>query len=211
MKRFILGVSIAAVLVLTGCGQQKNASTDKTNGKEDQTMASIAGKKVLMIIASNKFRDEELFESRKVLNQAGAVTIVASSKVGTITGMLGGEAEASADIKKVKVSDYDAVIFVGGTGAGEYFNDPTAHKIAQEAASAGKVVGAICIAPSTLANAGLLKGKKATCYVSEKANLIAKQAEYSGKGVEVDGKIITADGPGSAKAFGQALVKALQE
>ena len=210
MKRFILGLSIAAVLFLTGCGQQKNASTDKTNGKEGDTMASIAGKKVLMIIASNKFRDEELFESRKVLSQAGAVTTVASSKVGTITGMLGGEAEATLDIKKVEASDYDAVVFVGGTGASEYFNDPTAHKIAQYTVAAGKVLGAICIAPSTLANAGLLKGKKATCYASEKANLIAKQANYTGKGVEVDGKIITADGPGSAKAFGQAILKALQ-
>ena len=174
-------------------------------------MGSIDGKKVLLIIASNKFRDEELFECRKVLDQAGAVTTVASSKVGTITGMLGGEAEVTLDIKKVKANDYDAVVFIGGTGASEYFNDPTAHKIAQETVATGKVLGAICIAPSTLANAGLLKGKKATCYISEKANLIAKGANYTGKGVEVDGKIITADGPGSAKAFGQAIVKALQE
>ena len=174
-------------------------------------MAGIDGKKVLMIIASNKFRDEELFESREVLSQAGAEITVASSKVGTVTGMLGGKAEASLDIKQVRAADYDAVIFVGGSGASEYFDDPTAHKLAQEAAAAGKVVGAICIGPSTLANAGLLKGKKATCHASEKANLIAKQANYTGKAVEVDGQIITADGPGSARIFGQAVLKALEQ
>lgn len=210
MKRFILGLGIAAVFVLAGCGRQKEAGIDEASGKEGDTMASIAGKKVLMIIASDKFRDEELFESHKILSEAGADITVASSKVGSITGMLGGKAQASKDIKEVRAGDYDAVIFVGGSGASEYFNDLTAHKIAQEAVAASKVVGAICIAPSTLANAGVLAGKKATCYTSEKANLIVKQADYTGKGVEVDGKIITADGPDSAKAFGQAIVKALQ-
>lgn len=207
--RFILAVWV--VLTLVGCGQQREAATDTTSGKEGDTMAGVAGKKVLMIIASDKFRDEELFDAREVLSEAGAEITVASSKLGSVTGMLGGEAEATVDIKEVEAGDYDAVIFVGGIGASEYFDDPTAHKLAQKAAAAGKVVGAICIAPSTLANAGLLKGKKATCYASEKANLIAKQANYTGKGVEVDGRIITADGPGSAKAFGQAIAKALQE
>ena len=205
MKRFILGLGISALAILAACAQQNG-----TSKKEGEAMANITGKKVLMIIASDKFRDEELFEPHKILSEAGAEITVASSKVGSITGMLGGKAQAGKDINEVKAGDYDAVIFIGGSGASEYFNDLTAHKIAQEAAAAGKVVGAICIAPSTLANAGLLEGKKATCYASEKANLIVKNAHYTGKGVEVDGKTITADGPGSAKAFGQAIVKALQ-
>ncbi|NIA06329.1 MAG: DJ-1 family protein [Actinobacteria bacterium] len=211
MKTVLLGLLVMTALVLIGCGQPNDASPGAHSGKEGETMANITGRKVLMIIASDKFRDEELFESRDILNQAGARITVASSKVGTVTGMLGGTAQVSLDIKQADAADYDAVIFVGGSGASEYFNDPTAHKIATDAAASGKVVAAICIAPSILANAGLLEGKKSTCYVSQKANLLSKQADYTGNSVEVDGNIITADGPNSSIAFGQAVLKALQQ
>jgi protease I len=101
-------------------------------------------------------------------------------------------------------------VFIGGTGSSEYFNNPTAHSIAQEAAASGKLLGAICIAPSTLANAGLLDGRKATSYSSEEGNLKSKGATFTGAGVEADGKIITADGPSSAGQFGKALLEALK-
>ena len=205
MKRFILALSISTLVILAACAQQNGPGK-----KEGEAMPNITGKKIVMIIASDKFRDEEFLKPRDILSQAGADITVASSKLGTLTGMLGGKAQATLDIKQVSAADYDAVIFVGGSGASEYFNDPTAHKIAQDAVAADKVLAAICIAPSTLANAGLLKGKRATCFASEKANLIARQAEYTGKPVEVDGRIITADGPTSATAFGKAILTALQ-
>jgi len=173
-------------------------------------MAELKGKKAVMIIASSQFRDEELFETRKVLEAAGVKVTLASSSLKEATGMLGGKAKADVLLKDVKASDYDAVIFVGGMGANEYFADVTAHALAREAVNTGKVVAAICIAPSTLANAGVLKGKKATCYPSEKGNLVKKGADHTGKNVEKDGKLITADGPTSAKAFGHALVEAMK-
>ena len=123
--------------------------------------------------------------------------------------MLGGAAEATALIGSVTALAYDAVIFVGGSGSSEYFASSTAHRIAADAARGGKVLAAICIAPSTLANAGLLQGRKATAYPSEKANLIAKGATFTGSAVEQDGRIITADGPGSARDFAEAIAHAL--
>ena len=71
------------------------------------------------------------------------------------------------------------------------------------------LLAAICIAPSILANAGLLEGKKVTSYSSEASNIKSKGANYTSRPVEQDGKIITADGPGSAKAFGKAIAEAL--
>lgn len=204
MKRLLLSLSTAVLAVLAGCAQQNQT------GKEGDAMADITGKNILMIIAGDKFRDEELFEPHEILTDAGADITIASSKVGTITGMLGGKAQATLDITQANPADYHAVIFVGGSGSSEYFDNSTVHKIATDATAAGKVVGAICIAPSTLANAGLLKGKKATCYASQKSNLLDKQANYTGKGVEIDGNIITADGPASATAFGKAILTALQ-
>ena len=112
-------------------------------------------------------------------------------------------------IGKVKVEDYDAVIFVGGVGAKEYFESEAAHKLAREADEKEKIVAAICIAPSILANAGILKGKKATAYPSEKTNLEAKGAVFVDENVVVDGRIITANGPGAAAEFGEAIVEGL--
>jgi protease I len=112
-------------------------------------------------------------------------------------------------LKDVKADEYDVVVFVGGSGAKEYWNDLTAHSLAKSAAEKGKLVCAICIAPVTLANAGLLEGKKATVWKGNATALKQKGATYTGADVETDGKFITADGPESAAKFGRAIVRAL--
>jgi protease I len=166
-------------------------------------------KKALMIIAPNNFRDEELFDTKEALEESGIKVIIASTTMSVAKGSRGRTAIPDIKIEQTNVEDYDAVIFVGGSGASVYFNNKIAHKIASNAFMRGKVLAAICIAPSTIANAGLLQGKKATCFSSEIENLKAKGAIYTGKHVEKDGKIITADGPQSAKEFGKTIAKAL--
>ncbi len=166
--------------------------------------------KAVMIIASSNFRDEELFQTKEVLEAAGVKVTVASSSLVVSRGTLGGKAKPEILITDIKVADYDAVIFVGGSGSQEYFNNPIAHKIVNDAASFNKVLAAICIAPVTLANAGVLKGKRATAYPSEGDKLEMKGASYTKRGVEVHGKIVTADGPGSARRFGEAIADLLK-
>jgi len=94
---------------------------------------------------------------------------------------------------------------VGGGGASEYFNDKTAQNIANDAVQAGKLLCAICIAPATLANAGVLKGKKATCFSSVESSLVKGGATVEKRDVVQDGKIITANGPGAAKEFAKTI------
>jgi protease I len=190
------------MLVVGGCG----AGTADGDGA---TKLDLTGKKVVMIIAPEKFRDEELFEPKELLEAAGATVKIASTSLEEATGMRGGKAKADLLLADVKVAEYDAIVFIGGSGASVYWDDATAHAIAVEAAESGKVLGAICIAPVTLAKAGVLDKKKATVYKSERSKLEAAGAKYTGAAVEVDGNIITADGPSSAKAFGQALAEAL--
>ena len=169
----------------------------------------MPGKNVLMVIAPSNFRDEELFQTKSELEKAGATVTIASKGKGEKTGMLGGRANATVDITEADVGNYDAVVFVGGTGSAAYFNDETAKSLASKAYAEGKIVAAICIAPSILANADLLEGKKVTAFSSEAQNLQEKGATFTGKGVEVDGKIITADGPQSATEFGKTIAEAL--
>jgi protease I len=77
--------------------------------------------------------------------------------------------------------------------------------LVKEANRAGKVVSAICLAPVTLANAGLLEGKRATAYPSAESFLKWKGAIYTGNAVEVEGNIVTANGPEAAEEFAQAV------
>jgi len=172
-------------------------------------MKRLEGKKILMIIGSKDFRDEELLEPKKIFEDEGAKVIIASSTLEPIKGMLGKIIKADILIDDVKVDDYDAIIFVGGIGAKEYWENTTAHKIAKEAIEKDKKLGAICLAPVILAKAGVLKDKKATVWKSERRQLTDNGAQYTGKYLEVDGNIITADGPESARYFGLAILDAL--
>lgn len=170
----------------------------------------IKGKNVLLIIAHRRFRDEELLETKKVIEEAGGITAIASTDLTPARGMFGALATPNFTLDRVVVDRYDAVVFIGGSGSEVYFRNPRAHLIAREAFEKNKILGAICIAPCILANAGVLEGKKATVWDGKYIEILkAKKVEYTGETVTVDGNIITANGPEAAKEFGEAIVGAL--
>lgn len=146
-----------------------------------------------------------------MLEKAGVSVVTASLMTGQITGIKGMKTVSDITLAAASASDYDAVVFIGGGGAQVLFNNPDAQKLAKDAEAQEKVIGAICIAPAIVANAGVLKGKKVTSFPSVKMILAAGGAEYTGKAVEVDGKVITANGPEAATEFGEAVLKALQK
>lgn len=168
-----------------------------------------ANKQIVMIIAFERFRDEEYSFPKEVFEKAGIKVTTASSKTGTATGKLGMEARVDITLEQVRVADYDAVLFIGGPGSFNYYDNEECHKIAQETIEQNKILGAICAGPGILARAGVLKGKKATMF-EDTGELAKGGAVYTGKGVEIDGKIITATGPSTAKAWGEAIVRALK-
>ncbi|MCE5203755.1 MAG: DJ-1/PfpI family protein [Actinomycetia bacterium] len=165
--------------------------------------------RVLMVIAPEMFRDEEYEHPKTVLEQRGATVTTASVAPGTCRGKLGMRATATIAVADADARDYDAVVFVGGDGASVFFDDPHAHQLARAASENGRVLAAICIAPGILARAGLLAGRRATAFESEKADLITHGALFTGAPVEVDGRVITANGPAAARLFGEAIADAL--
>lgn len=196
MRGFLFLLFISSMVLFAGCVKE-----EKFN---------LEGKSILMVIAPKNFRDEELQKPYDIFTKAGARVRIASSSLKEATGMFGKRVKPDILLEDVNVSEYDAIIFVGGSGASQYFNDPLAIRIAREAYEKGKVIGAICIAPSILANAGILEGKRATSFSSEKSNLEAHGATFTGRNIEVDGRIVTASGPHVAKEFGETIAKLLQ-
>lgn len=172
-------------------------------------------KKILMVIAKNGFRDEEFQAPCEKFKADNIEVIVASSSLGQAKGKFGSTAEVDVVIGDANSAEFEAVVFVGGPGANEYFNNKVSHKIAREMFDSGKIVAAICIAPVTLANAGVLKGKKATVWSSSEDKFGIDQlknygAEFVDKPVVVDGNLVTANGPAAAADFASEILKRLK-
>lgn len=81
---------------------------------------------------------------------------------------------ADALAEELDYSAFDAAILPGGIpGVDNLKADATVRKVCTEFAAAGKVVAAICAAPSVLAAFGILQGKKATVYPGMEDKLTA--------------------------------------
>lgn len=175
------------------------------------TVTTQSGRRVLLVVAPTGFQDEELFATKRNLELAGVQTAITSARMGPLAGMLGGTAQAAMLLNQANVSDFDAVVFIGGTGALDYQNNPTAQNLARQASVRGKVLAAIGTAPSILAAAGVMRGVRCTAYLSERERLTRASAVYTGNPAEKDGNIITATGPMAVNLFTQAILEGLGE
>jgi protein deglycase len=106
----------------------------------------------------------------------------------------------------VDPAEFDLLLIPGGPGVEELRRDGRAAVLARDFHQAGKPVAAICAAPLVLQDAGLLEGRRFTCYLSVREELPAAVEER----VVVDGGIITSRGAGTALDFGLALVEVLE-
>lgn len=160
---------------------------------------------VLMIVAPTMFRDEEYAHPKEVFESRGAVVTTASTRPGPAMGRFGLRTTADLAVADADPAIFDAVVFVGGAGAEVFFDDRDAHELAKRAHDLGKVVAAICIAPSILAHAGLLAGRRATAFPDREADLTSHGAIWTGDRVTTDAPFVTANGPDAAYEFGEAV------
>ncbi len=111
-------------------------------------------------------------------------------------------------LEKALEQAYDMVVLPGGQpGTNNLKADSRIINFLNTMAQQGKYISAICAAPSVLAKAGLLDGKRATCFpgaLDSFPNVLQQKAA-----VVEDGKIITSRGPGTAMDFALTLVERL--
>ncbi len=206
-KLFTLLIFLLVVVGLSGCIKQ-------TEKKEIIPMEILSRKKVVIIIAKQGFQDIEYHDTKNALEADGIEITTASSSAGQATDKLGRKVAVDKTLQELKIEDFDAVVFIGGSGALEYIESALAHQLAHKAVEKEKILGAICIAPTILAKAGVLEGKKATVWSDPmtQAPIQVLQdggAEYVDQAVVVDDKIVTANGPSAASEFGQKIVEML--
>lgn len=215
MKRSLIFFIILVILILGALGYRLRLQNLFLKEERPMTEKVLENKKIALIIAFRDFRDEEYFIPRNILKKAGAEVLTLSSQKGTAIGAEGGEAKVDLEVSEFRAESFDAIVFIGGPGMAKKLDDGDFQRIAQEAQEAGKLVGAICIAPALLAKAGLLSDKKATVWSSplDKSPIKILEeggAEYLEEKVVIDNKVITANGPAAAEEFGQAIIEALK-
>ncbi len=107
-------------------------------------------------------------------------------------------------------NDFDLIVLPGGLPGADHLNaDPRIHQIITRLANDGKYVGAICAAPKVLLENGVLDGKKATAYPGSLNGIDTSKIELSDAAVQIDGKVITSKGPGTAMDFALTLIEML--
>ena len=111
-------------------------------------------------------------------------------------------------ISEIDFNEYDCMILPGGkVGTQRLEANQYLMKRLDEYIKAGKLVCAICAAPSILGHNGYLNGKEAVCYPTFESHLTG--ATIPAAEVAHDGNIITSRGMGTAIAFAGEIVKTI--
>jgi protease I len=183
-----------------------------------EEMMNLENKKILMIISPENYRDEEFEIPYKKFTESGAEVTVASLRKGKATGMFGSEFDVKTDLSEVVSSNYDGIVFIGGMGVPSVRSDKRAVEIAAQGVDR-KVLAAICWAPTILAKAGAVKGKRTTVWLGDDPEYNMKTSEImteSGAHFEdglvvEDGNIVTGNGPDAAEKFADEIIKKLSD
>lgn len=112
-----------------------------------------------------------------------------------------------ADIPITQITDEDiegAVLPGGMPGTLNLERDSRVTDCVRRCYESGKIVAAICAAPSILGHMGILEGRKATCFPGFEKEL--RGASHTGAHAETDGNVVTGKGAGCAIEFGHAIV-----
>jgi len=177
-------------------------------------MPAIADAHIL-IMATNRFEESELFGPREILMGEGAKVTLASPTrdeiMATVHDEPGRCIAPDLAIDEVEPGDYDALLLPGGVGNPDQLRmNERAVSLIRDFAAAGKPVAAICHGPWLLVEADLLRGRRATAWTSIRTDLRNAGATVVDEAAVTDGNIITSRKPDDVPAFTRALIAAIQ-
>jgi protease I len=176
----------------------------------ERVKMSLEGKRVA-VLAEDNYQDLELWYPLLRMREAGAeVKVIGTGSAETYTGKYGYPVTVDAAADEVKAADFDAVIIPGGYAPDRLRRYPAVLKLVREVFKQGKVVAAICHAGWVPVSAGILKGKKATCFFAIKDDVVNAGATYLDQEVVQDGNLITSRRPDDLPAFCRTIIAALE-
>jgi protease I len=172
-------------------------------------------KKVAILVA-NGFEQVEMTEPRKALQEAGADADIVSPEKGKVNGWQftewGDSFPVDVPLDEADADDYDALLLPGGVMNPDKLRmNPMAVEFVRAFFAAGKPVAAICHAPWTMINAGVVEGRKLTSYGSIQVDLKNAGANWVDEEVVVDNGLVTSRRPDDIPAFNCKMVEEFAE
>lgn len=174
-----------------------------------KTMERRLEGKTVVVLAEDLYEDLELWYPTLRLREEGATVIVAGTGARSYRGKNGYPVDVDTSASKLSASDLDAIVVPGGYAPDRLRRYPDVLALVGDASRQGKVVAAICHAAWVLISAGVVRGKRATCFSSIKDDLVNAGALYEDAPVVVDGTLITSRQPSDLGHFCRAIIVAL--
>lgn len=188
----------------------QSAFRNRTILFESVRYATIMAKKSAVLLLAEGSEEMEAVITADILRRAGVnVTIAGLGEGPCIKCSRDVKICADTQLRDVINQKYDVVILPGGLGGSKAFiSSAEVGQLLQQQEKEGRLIAAICAAPTALKAHGIAKGKKLTSYPAMKNDLV-NDYEYLEDKVVVDGNLITSRGPATAFAFGLAIAENL--
>jgi len=170
--------------------------------------------KRVLILATDGFEQSELIEPKRLLEEAGYETVVASPKAGEIKGWnhtdWGESVKVDAALDEVAAEDFDALMLPGGQMNPDKLRmEDRVIDLVEDFDDADKPIAAICHGPWLLVEADIVDGRTVTGWPSIRTDLANAGADVVDQEVVIDGNLITSRKPEDIPAFSKALIAAL--
>jgi len=177
-------------------------------------MADLNGKTIAFLVAGEGIEQVELTHPWEAAAAAGATTVLLSPKGGSVQAFnhldKSDTFPVDRQVGEASVADYDALVLPGGVANPDALRlDRDAVGFVRHFVDSGKPVAAICHAPWTLVEAGVLGGRTLTSWPSLRTDITNAGGTWVDQEVVVDGNLITSRNPDDLKAFSAALLDAV--
>jgi protease I len=175
----------------------------------------LKGKKIAFL-AADMFEEVELAEPWKALEKAGAELTLVSLDEGEIQGFnhydKAGSFKVDVTVEEASANDFDGLVLPGGVGNPDNLRqDENAVRFVRDFFEQGKPVGAICHAPWTLVEAGVVRDRTLTSFPSLQTDIRNAGGNWVDEEVHVDNGLVTSRKPDDLPAFNKKLIEEFRE